>query len=194
MKNKKKPQDFIEQILEFEADSMLGDLVLSPALMGLMFDFDEKSKKAAVDFITSILRQYFDAKQLYVAVSHGDDELYGYAMLFTHSGEVSRYLHKVYVFEQFRRQGVGGNLLDSVIRDGNTIALLCSPALEGFYEKKGFKFAQEFKVPDSASFMLSKNLYSGLIFMANGLGSMRAPVFLLNDVDLREIVSIVSKA
>jgi GNAT superfamily N-acetyltransferase len=194
VKSRSTPRDFIDQIIEFEAASMLADLVMSPALMDIMFVSDEERRKAAVDFVTSILRQHFDGKHLHIAVSHGDDELYGYAMLFTDPGQETKYLHKIYVFEDFRGQGIGQSLLDSVISDGGPTALLCSPELERFYEKKGFKFAQEFRVPDSEEFRLSRNLYSGLIFMGNSSGSMRAPVFMLNDVDIRRIKSLVLNA
>lgn len=186
-----KPEDFINQILEFEAESMLFDLVHSPALIVAMFDFDEERKKKSVEFITSILRECFDAKHLHVAVSHGDKELYGYALVFVHPGESTRYLHKIFVFEQFRGQKVGSNLLESTTNGGHTTALLCSKEVETFYEQRGFRYVREFKIPDSDNFTLSTHLYAGLVFMANGEGFMRAPVFLLNDRDIRDIMAIV---
>lgn len=44
---------------------MLADLVMSPALMDIIFVADEERRKAAVDFVASILRQHFDGKHLY---------------------------------------------------------------------------------------------------------------------------------
>lgn len=185
-----KPQDFIEQIFEFEAESMLRDLVLSPVLVGVMFEFDDEKRKMAVDFIISILQECYNAKHLNIAVSHSENELFGYAMLFIHPRESSRYLHKIYVHEQFRGQGLGKILLNSVIQSEYTTALLCSADIRGFYEKNCFEFIQKFEVPNTDEFKLSKNLYSGLDFMANGSGFMKCPVFMLNDNDIREIMSI----
>jgi GNAT superfamily N-acetyltransferase len=165
--------------------------VHSPALIRAMFDFDEDKKRKSADFIASILRECFNAKHLHVAVSHGDGELYGYALMFIHPNETTRYLHKIFVHEQFRRQKIGSNLLEAATKGEHTTALLCSTDVEGFYEKKGFRYVQEFKIPDSDQFTLSKHLYYGLVFMANGEGFMKAPVFLLNDQDIRRIMGIV---
>jgi len=187
-----KPEDFTKQILRFEAESILFDLVHSPALMGAMFDFDDEKKQKSVDYIASILQTCFDAKHLHMAVSHGKAELFGYALIFVHPGEPTRYLHKVYVFEQFRGQNIGSNLVEAATKGTHTTALLCSRQVEKFYEKKGFRYVREFELPSSDNrFRLSEHLYTGLTFMTNGDEFTRAPVFLLDDRDIRHIMAIV---
>lgn len=184
------PKDFVDQILEFEAESILMDLAFSPALVGVAFEFDESRKRRSLEFVVSILRDAYDHQHLQIAVSNHGSDLYGYAMLFAYAGQPVRYLHKVYVHEEFRGQGVGTGLLEAVTNGDHTTALTCSVDVEKFYSKKGFEYVRDFEVPDSSDFRLSKHLYSGLVLMTNGSGYQKAPVFMLNDDDIRKIMGI----
>lgn len=133
----------------------------------------------------------YKAGHLRIAISHNDQELYGYAMLFVHPDtKFPKYLHKIYVKEEFRGHGIGEKMLTSLTENEPKICLLCPSDKVAFYEKNGFHFTQSFEVPEEENFILSRGLYSGLCVMNNHNEILGAPIFFLNDWDIKNIVGI----
>jgi GNAT superfamily N-acetyltransferase len=182
---------FLNEIYDLEASGMLSDLALSPSLFTFFIAFEEKDREKATAYIISVLDECYRAGHLRIAISHNDKELYGYAMLFVHPDpKFSKYLHKIYVKEEFRGHGIGGQILMSLSKNEPKICLLCASEKVTFYEKHGFHYMQPFEVPKDENFHLSEKLYSGLCVMNNHSEMLDAPIFLLNDRDIKKIVGI----
>lgn len=182
---------FINEIYDLESSGMLSDLALSPSLFTHFIAFDENDRKKAISYIISVLDECYKAGHLRIAISHNDQELYGYAILFVHPDtKFPKYLHKIYVKEDFRGHGIGEQILTSLAENEPKICLLCPSDKVAFYEKYGFHFTQPFEVPEEENFILSKGLYSGLCVMNNHNETLGAPIFFLNDRDIKNIVGI----
>ena len=184
------PSYFIDEIYNLEAEGMLADLSLNPNLFIHFMDFIEADRERALSYIKSVLSECYRCGHLKVAVSHENEELYGYALMFAHPDEkYPKYLHKIFVKEQFRGRGIGTEMLKS-ITNSSRVGLLCPADKIHFYENNGFTFSQEFSVPDDQAFQLSKELYSSLYVMKNHSDNIIAPIFLLNDEDVRHILGV----
>lgn len=183
---------FLNEIYDLEASGMLADLALSPSLFTHFIAFDESDRKNAIEYITSVLVECYKACHLQIAISHSDHELYGYALLFAHPTErkFPKYLHKIYVKEEYRGNGIGGQILSSLSVNEAKICLLCPSEKVAFYEKYGFHYTQPFEIPKDEKFLLSRGLYSGLCVMNNHSESYGAPIFFLNDSDIKKIIGI----
>lgn len=188
-----KPEFFLNEIFEIEAQSMLSEIMTSTVMISLLIDFDEKRHAEAIDYIINVLKECYKAGHLQVAIQHEGETLYGFAMLFIHPHHKAAYLHKIFVYEHFRGNGLGTSILNSLTASGNTINLICPDSKIGFYENNGFNYVQSFEMPDSDNFKLSKGLYAGLSVMTNSTDSLEAPIFFLNDDDLRIIAGFKQK-
>jgi GNAT superfamily N-acetyltransferase len=169
---------------------MLADIKFSPFMMPFLMDFDEEMHKKAIQHIINVLKECHSLGHLQVAISYEDKDMYGYALWFISQNNDATYLHKIFVHEQYRNHKLGTGLLKSMCDRSNNIYLLCASDKIGFYERNSFKFIQIFDTPDHEDFKLSKGLYSELSVMSNSENPIEAPIFLLNDKDLRTIVGL----
>jgi GNAT superfamily N-acetyltransferase len=182
-----KPEFFLDEIFEIEAEGMLSDILHSTFLISLLMDFDAEKKTTATNYIISVLKEYHTAGFLNVAIQHEGETLYGFALLFSHPQHSAKYLHKIFVYEQYRNSGLGTNLLKSLTESGDCINLICSDDKLKFYKRNGFRYVQPFEIPDNDNFRLSKGLYAGLSIMTSSADALEAPIFFLNDNDLKVI-------
>lgn len=185
---------FLNEIYALESEGMLSDLVVSPSLITHFTFFGEGYRENALAYIVSVLDECYKAGHLRIAISHNDQELCGYAMLFVLPDSKSpKYLHKIYVKEEFRGHGIGGEMVTSLAENEPMICLLCPSDKVAFYEKYGFHFTHPFEVPEGDNFILSKGLYSELCVMKNyneANEPLGVPIFLLNDTDIKNIIGI----
>ncbi|VUD63781.1 hypothetical protein TDB9533_03181 [Thalassocella blandensis] len=182
---------FLNEIYDLESSGMLADLALSPSLFTYFIALDENDRENALTYIISVLEECYKAGHLRIAISHNEQDLYGYAMLFVHPDpNFPKYLHKIYVKEEFRGRGIGRQILTSLSENEPKICLLCPSDKVAFYEKYGFHFTQPFEIPEDENFLLSKGIYSGLCVMNNHSEPLGAPIFFLNDRDIKNIVGI----
>jgi GNAT superfamily N-acetyltransferase len=182
-----RPEFFFDEIFKMEAKGMLDDVMLSTVMVSLLFNFDENKQKSAIDYISNVLTEYYRAGYLKVVTHHEGDTLYGYALLFVQPSLEAAYLHKIFVNEPYRNSGLGSNILKHLTDSVSSVSLLCPDSKIDFYERNGFHYVQPFKTPESGQFQLSKGLYSGLSVMTSSEAIMKAPIFFLNDNDLRII-------
>jgi len=185
-----KPEYFLDEIFELEAHGMLDDIKFSPFMMPFLMDFDEAMYKKAIQYIISVLKECYSLGHLKVAISHEDKNMYGYALWFISPIHDATYLHKIFVHEKYRNHGIGTGLLKSMCDLSNNINLLCPDDKVDFYKRNGFRFIQPFETPDNENFKLSKGLYTGLSVMTSSENAMEAPIFFLNDKDIRIIVGL----
>lgn len=181
---------YIQEILELEAKGILNDIILTPYMFLRAMELDERKYKDAIDYIKNILQECYDSGNLKVAISHNDTNLQGYALLFVVPNYKITYLQKIFVKERYREQGLGTNILQSLVKSSDPIALLCSKEHQNFYRRNGFHYCQQFHVANGANFELSEDLYSDLSIFSNSVKNLEPPIFLLNDNDLKTIIGI----
>ncbi|CAK2444450.1 Acetyltransferase (GNAT) family protein [Vibrio crassostreae] len=185
-----KPEFFFEEIFRIEAEGMLDDIMFSTAMVSFALDFDDKKRKAALDYISDVLRECYNDGHLKIALQHEGEKLLGFALLFVHPHHPATYLHKIFVHEPYRNNGIGTYILKNLTDSVNSVSLVCSSNKVDFYKKNGFRYVQPFETPENDNFRLSKNLYSGLSIMTSSDSTMEAPIFFLNDNDLKRIFAL----
>ena len=117
--------------------------------------------------------------------------LYGYALYFIYPKNNHMYLHKIFIYEKYRKQGIGTILLKELSKNDFKITLVCPNDKINFYTNQGFKFIQPFNLPRTNDYKLSKKLYQGLSLMSNGTQQNNATMFLLDDIDINNIANIM---
>lgn len=185
-----KSEYFLDEIFELEAYGMFDDIKLSSFMIPFLMDFDEIRHKKAIDYITNVLKDYYSAGYLKVYISHEATTMLGYALWFINPAHEATYLHKIFVHEKYRNHGIGTGIMKSMCEISDNINLLCPSDKVEFYQRNGFRYIAPFEIPDNESFKLSKYLYSGLSVMTNSETAMEAPIFFLNDNDLKAIVGV----
>lgn len=143
------PQDivdtFLPTIFENDAKGILADLLAQPALAMHFMDFSKTETMRAIRHVVGILEECYRAGHLKVAVSHENGRLYGYAIFFVHPDpSISRYCHKIFVFEPYRGHGIGTQLLNGVLDYSQGTCLLCNHDLIPFYERAGLQLKGDF--------------------------------------------------
>lgn len=182
---------FLPDILDVEAKGLLADISLAPKLLPHFMFLDKPQIDAAIEYVKGIFMECYRAGHMRVAVSHHEDVLYGYAMFFElPDGQSPRYIHKIFVHEPYRAQGIGRQLLEALIADPRGVALLTPEKNIAFYEKFGLEDYGVHELPANANFELSLGLYSDLYLMSDREHETGAPIFLLNDNDIRRILSL----
>lgn len=177
--------EFLPEIFEREAKGYLADALTIPAIAIESLALDEVQSLAAVDFVSNIFMEVYQQGGLKIAGMVQDRVLYGYAMVFAqpNAPHMPVYLHKIFVMEQFRGQGLGRQMMESLADEFGAIALLCPFDKIGFYEALEFE-QMEYERPQDENFRLSQSLYNDLVLMTNKAEAGSAPFFLLNDNDL----------
>lgn len=182
-------------ILENEAKGILHDLLAQPALAMQFMGFSKEATNKAIKHVQGILEDCYRVGHLKVAVSHDGGRLYGYALLFEHpDAAVPRYCHKIFVYERFRGHGIGTQILQMLVGDSRDTYLLCRSELVPFYERAGLELKGSFTAPGAHDgFALTKDLYANLMVMGSPGGDGTAPVFMLNDEDVKQLL-VLEKA
>lgn len=182
-----KPEFFLDEIFKIEAEAILSDIMLSTVMISLLMDFDEEKQTKAINYIIDVFKECYKAGHLKVSIQHEGETLYGFAMLFVHPNHSATYLHKIFVYEQYRKNRLGTDILKSFTDLESSVNLLCADDKFNFYEQNGFHYVQPFQIPENESFKLSKGLYAGLSVMTSSPDAFEAPIFFLNDNDLKII-------
>jgi hypothetical protein len=182
-----KPEFFLDEIFNIEAEGMLSDILTSTAMISFLIDFDEEKQKEAIKYIIDVFKECYKAGHLKVAIQHEHENLYGFALLFVHPQHSATYLHKIFVYDQYRQNGLGTNILRNLTDSWSSVNLICTENKFNFYKQNGFHYVQPFEVPENDNFKLSKGLYSGLSVMTSSKSALEAPIFFLNDNDLKII-------
>ena len=177
--------EFLPEIFEREAKGYLADALTIPAVALESLALDEAKSLAAVAFVANIFKEVYLQGGLKVVGMVQDGMLFGYALVFAHPNapHMPVYLHKIFVMKQYRGQGLGRQLMESMMDAFGAIALLCPIDKIGFYEGLGF-VEMGYDRPQDENFRLSQHLYSDLVLMTNNAEANMAPFFLLNDNDL----------
>lgn len=177
--------EFLPEIFEREAKGYLADALTVPVVAIHSFGMEEAQALAAVDFVAGIFREVYQHGGLKVLGMVQDHILYGYALVFAepNAPHLPVYLHKIFVMEQYRGQGLGRQMMESMLEYFGSMMLFCPTSKVNFYERLGF-VEQEYSRPQDPKFNLSQHLYSDLVLMTNNADADMAPLFLLNDNDL----------
>jgi GNAT superfamily N-acetyltransferase len=181
---------FRPMILENEANGLLLDLLAQPSLAMQLMGFSKETTLKAIKHLQNILEECYQAGHLKIATGHEDGCLYGYALLFIHPDpNVPRYCHKIFIYQEYRGLGIGSKMLQMLLNDSQDTYLLCRNELVPFYERAGMQRKGDF-VPPSAheGFALTNSLYAGLVVMGSPGGDGTAPVFMLNDEDVKQLL------
>lgn len=183
---------FLPQILENEAKGILSDLAIQPNLAFEFMDFTLDDTRRAIKHVVGIFEECFHEGHLKVIVSHADGTLYGYALVFILPVKgMAAYCHKIFVYEAYRGRGIGRQMLSGVLGGFPEVCLICSPELCSFYTKAGLSYKGDFSVSQNQSmFTLSSGLYEGLSIMSTVDTTGQEPMFLLNDDDVRALLTI----
>lgn len=193
--NKERQEQFIAIILLNEARGIMSDLSVQPGVMFALIEITEEEYDHCLNYICRVLFSCYRNGELKFIINCTGQQLNGYALIFEHPDpSYSRFCHKIYFFEEFRNQGIGKILIKGLLDESQNITLICNPSLISFYEKSGMKFAGTYKIPeDTVGFKFTKEMYNGLAIM-NGTGvSGPAPIFMLNDNDVKKMLSIIGK-
>lgn len=185
------PSDFLDEIFSLEARGMFSDLTTIPKLFLKFTKLSKEQCKEGIDYIKNTLKHCHDVGGSQVLIYNNEDKLIGYLIVFIDpTNKESVYLHKVFVKEEYRRNGIGTEFLNSLRNSNFTITLLSPPDKIPFYKKNGFYELNQFNVPDKDNFQLLEGFYSDLVFMNNTGRYENSPIFLLNDQDLAKILKI----
>lgn len=177
--------EFLPEIFEREAKGYLADALAIPAVAMKSFALDEAQSLAAVVFVADIFKEIYLQGGLKVVGMVQNGTLFAYALVFVqpNSPHMPVYLHKIFVMKQYRGQGIGRQMMESMMGEFGAIALLCPFNKIGFYQGLGFA-EMGYDRPNDENFRLSRHLYSDLALMTNNTEAVKAPFFLLNDNDL----------
>ena len=63
-----------------------------------------------------------------------------------------QYYYKIYIYEQYRGNGIGSQMLSAILSLSNKVDLLCSSDLVPFYESDGTHSKGKFTTPSDANF------------------------------------------
>ncbi|HGY3910937.1 TPA: GNAT family N-acetyltransferase [Pseudomonas aeruginosa] len=183
---------FLPAILENDAKGILQDLLVQPDLAMHFLGFSEEETWKAIKHVQGILEECYRAGHLKVVISHEDGRLYGYALLFVHPDPAfPRYCHKIFVYEQYRGHGLGSQMLKRLLDDPRGTCLLCRDELVPFYERAGLELKGKYEAPGARhGFELTNCLYADLVLMGTTGGGGAAPVFMLNDQDIKQLLAL----
>ncbi|AYH27247.1 N-acetyltransferase [Pectobacterium parmentieri] len=186
---------FLAKIIFNESKGIISDLACQPKLMIPFMEVTEDEYDNCLSYISKIMITCFRNGELKVLINCTGERLNGYAVFFDHPDtSFSRYCHKIFVFEEFRKQGIGSKILIDLLEESKNLTLLCSPDLIPFYEKAGMTFVGYKEIPESTDgFEFTRDMYHGLAVMNGPEVSGPSPVFMLNDNDIKKILSFIGK-
>ncbi len=175
----------IKNVIRFEAEGLLSDALSVPKLICLFLQ-QGKNKDNAISYIEDILREAYDSGSLKIALYPYESKIIAYAMIFSYT-ENQYYLHKIYVDSEYRRKGLGSQMLNDILNKCNPMCLLSAIGNDVFFEKIGFSVVSTFLSKDVPGCKLSSSPYNELSIMSTAKDSQTCDFFLLDDIDLKEI-------
>ncbi|HII0394686.1 TPA: GNAT family N-acetyltransferase [Klebsiella pneumoniae] len=184
-------------IFENEANGILQDLIGTPTLMGMMMFATEEEVMAARNYIIGVFEECYRVGHLRIMGAADEGTLFGYSLIFGHpSANYSLYCHKIYVYEQYRGNGIGSQMLTGILSLPNEVGLVCSPDLIPFYESAGMHFKGNFTTTSDTGFTKTRGMYEGLCVMStdNSGETNGLPIFMLNDSDIDNIIQAIVSA
>ncbi|WP_137887555.1 GNAT family N-acetyltransferase [Pseudomonas sp. 2FE] len=185
------PQDkFLPGIFRSEAKALVSELHSLPTIFAATIALSDEDAEKGLKVISDIFGSCYRLGHLQMAILSEGDELYGYAMIFMLPGTDLRYLHKIHVLYPYRGQGLGSILLRHLLTDPLSLSLICPPDKVPFYQRNGLRLDGPVAVPGGEGFSLSEGLYSGAVVMSNSPERRPAPIFMLNDKDIRAVFGL----
>jgi len=181
---------FIDDIFQLEAEGIFQDIMVSTLLKKYLKNLNQLKVDRVTQYIKNIFKEYYKLGNLNVLIYDKNTTLYGYAFFFTSPSLSQIYLHKIFVYEQYRNKGLGRKIL-SDLSDNGTITLLCPKNKENFYVKNNFKYIRSFETSNNKNFQMSKILYTGLSVMCNSSEQNNISIFLLDDTDIKNIANVL---
>lgn len=179
---------FLPEVLDTEARATFQYLSLAPLLKDKADALSSDQVDKGTAYIRRILSDAYRGGNMRVSVTAADGILYGYAIIFGSATTSPQFLHSLFVKPDYRENGLGRLLLKPILESGLGINLLSPIDRVGFFTRSGLKLLDPFSIPDHPAFSLLKGHFSPDVFL---LGDKKypggAPVFLLNDTDLRTI-------
>ncbi|VGG38384.1 Uncharacterised protein [Klebsiella quasipneumoniae] len=157
----------------------------------------EEEVMAARNYIIGVFEECYRVGHLRIMGAADEGTLFGYSLIFGHpSANYSLYCHKIYVYEQYRGNGIGSQMLTGILSLPNEVGLVCSPDLIPFYESAGMHFKGNFTTPSDAGFTKTRGMYEGLCVMStdNSGETNGLPIFMLNDSDIDNIIQAIVSA
>ena len=185
---------FLDEIMDIEAKGLFKDLTNNINLFANFLDFEKSDYERSIGYIKKVLLECYSSGNLRLGAYQSEGQLFGYALLFVNPQSKSNtYLHKIFVYEKYRNNGIGTQLLKGITQSGEKVSLLCPKNKISFYEENGFNYLKPFVVSDNDNFKLSKGFYADLHLMSTEKNLSSAPIFLLNDQDLNYITAGVTE-
>lgn len=91
-----------------------------------------------------------------------------------------QYYYKIYIYEQYRGNGIGSQMLSAILSLPNEVGLLCSSDLVLFYKSAGMYSKGKLITPSDENFTKTTGMYSGLCVMStdNGRGAEVLPILI----------------
>ena len=181
---------FLPEIFELEAQEMFDFLSTAPSLKAATKNMHNHQVEQGVEYIKTVLFDVYRSGHFEIPVSVLDDELCGYAIIYKVNERAPLLLHRVFVKEKFRRNGLGRMLLETFLASNQGINLVSPLNQVGFFERTGLKLLGSYQVHDHPSFSLLTDHYQDTFLMGDKQYPGGAPVFLLNDEDLQKIFAL----
>lgn len=194
VKDNKSNQNILAHVILNEAKGLISDIAAQPGLILQFMGISEEKYDLCIQHVAKIFYTYFETGQMKLIVNASEKNLNGYALFFDHPDpNYARYCHKIFVYQPARRKGIGTELTKGILDESESLTLLCSPDLVPFYESCGMLFGGYYELPeDSENFRFTRGMYHGLAVMNSAGISGPAPVFFLNDNDIKDLLKIIS--
>lgn len=179
----------LNEIFEIEANCILQKIQMIPSLLPYFINFNDTKRERAIVHIMNLLKVRYTDGVINVSVKIDDEnqQLQSHALWFIPDKHKGIYLHKIYVHEEYRGKGVGTDILNAMHEKHGNVSLLCPADKTEFYKKNGFKVLSAFKTPSDKNLQLISELYNGLLVMTNSKQPVPAPIYLLDDNDLKKV-------
>lgn len=107
--------------------------------------------------------------RLLAAFFQNDQVIAGFTVVrFERTADVMnlQYYHKIYLDEQYCGNGIGNQMLGTILSLPNEVGLLCSSDLVPFYESAGMHSKGKFTTPSDVNFTITTYMYSGLCVLS----------------------------
>ncbi|MGF1903420.1 GNAT family N-acetyltransferase [Aliivibrio sifiae] len=183
-------ENVLNKIFDIESKRILNDIKKYTSLKSVIEGFNEEQNTVALRYIIDVFKECYEVGDLKVHIEVENSTLKAYAMYFVFQSTQTIYLHFLFVNTEFRGRGVGKSILDKFINHELDTYLLCDFTKVGYYEHCGFRFMSKSSAPLGDNFKMSKYLYHSLSTMTDSEFSTQAPIFYLNDSDLRAISGV----
>ena len=185
-----KQDDIVDEIFNIESKRILNDIKEYTSLKSVIEGFNEQQNVVALKYINNVFKECYSVGDLKIHIEMESSKLKAYAMFFIFPQCQAIFLHSLFVKSEFRGKGIGKSIIDKFINHELDTYLLCDFTKVGYYENRGFRFMSKVNPPQEDHFKMSKYLYHSLSIMTDSKYSSPAPIFYLNDNDLKAISGV----